>query len=103
MWCSSSHEPSPGSESAARRVPCDQLAAGVLNGGGKDSCQGDSGGPLTVKVAGVAKLAGVVSWGNGCADAQFPSLYARVSSFQPYQCLLGCPSSYLGSWPKQGP
>jgi secreted trypsin-like serine protease len=65
-------------------ITADQLAAGVLNGGGKDSCQGDSGGPLTVKVAGADKLAGVVSWGNGCADAQFPGLYARVSSFQPY-------------------
>jgi len=65
-------------------ITSDQLGAGVLNTGGKDSCQGDSGGPLTVAVAGVTKLAGVVSWGNGCAEAQFPGLYARVSSFQSY-------------------
>lgn len=65
-------------------ISADQLGAGVLNVGGKDSCQGDSGGPLTVPVAGAAKLAGVVSWGNGCAEAQFPGLYARVSSFQSY-------------------
>jgi secreted trypsin-like serine protease len=65
-------------------ISADQLGAGVLNVGGKDSCQGDSGGPLTVPVAGAAKLAGVVSWGNGCAQAQFPGLYARVSSFQSY-------------------
>lgn len=65
-------------------ITADQIGAGVLNVGGKDSCQGDSGGPLTVLVGGVAKLAGVVSWGNGCAEAQFPGLYARVSSFQSY-------------------
>lgn len=65
-------------------ITADQVAAGVLNGGGKDSCQGDSGGPFTVPVGGVAKLAGAVSWGNGCAEAAFPGLYARVSSFEPY-------------------
>jgi secreted trypsin-like serine protease len=65
-------------------ITSDQLGAGVLNVGGKDSCQGDSGGPLTVLFGGVARLAGVVSWGNGCAEAQFPGLYARVSSFHSY-------------------
>jgi secreted trypsin-like serine protease len=61
-------------------ITADQLGAGVLNVGGKDSCQGDSGGPLTVLVGGVAKLAGVVSWGTGCAEAQFPGLYAHLSA-----------------------
>jgi secreted trypsin-like serine protease len=59
----------------------DQLGAGILGVGGVDTCQGDSGGPLTVPVAGSTKLAGVTSWGFGCADPDFPGMYARVSSF----------------------
>lgn len=65
-------------------ITADQLAAGVRGVGGKDSCQGDSGGPLSVSVGGVRKLAGVVSWGEGCALPDKPGLYARVSSFQTW-------------------
>jgi len=55
------------------------ICAGVA-GGGKDTCQGDSGGPLVTIVNGVHTLIGITSGGEGCAEAEYPGFYARVSS-----------------------
>ncbi|KAL3473042.1 trypsin-like cysteine/serine peptidase domain-containing protein [Aspergillus californicus] len=55
------------------------FCAGVP-GGGKGSCKGDSGGP--VMADGV--LAGIVSWGLGCARATKPGVNTRVAFYRDW-------------------
>jgi secreted trypsin-like serine protease len=50
--------------------------------GGIDSCQGDSGGPIFINDAGLPKLLGTVSWGEGCAWANYPGVYSNVASMR---------------------
>merc|ERR1712037_891535 len=60
--------------------PETMICAGAI-GGGRDACQGDSGGPLICEINGNAVLAGVTSWGIGCARAGSPGEWAKVSNY----------------------
>ena len=55
-----------GPSSYRGKITSDMMCAGAP---GKDACHGDSGGPFTVKNRDTNQhqLAGVVSWGEGCA------------------------------------
>ncbi|MFE0457047.1 S1 family peptidase [Streptomyces sp. NPDC058914] len=65
-----------GSSYGSDFVASDMVCAGYTSGG-VDTCQGDSGGPLLI--GGV--LAGITSWGEGCAEAGQPGVYTRLTTF----------------------
>ncbi|CAL8340608.1 unnamed protein product [Merluccius merluccius] len=66
-----------GSLSFSGNITASMLCAGFPSGG-KDACKGDSGGPLVCE----GRVYGLVSWGNGCGDGQFPGVYTAVSTFR---------------------
>ncbi|XP_065215893.1 serine proteinase stubble-like isoform X2 [Planococcus citri] len=53
--------------------------------GGFDSCEGDSGGPMVIQRPDKRwLLAGIISWGIGCAEPNQPGVYTRISAFRDW-------------------
>lgn len=63
-------------------VTLNMICAGYEQGG-EDSCKGDSGGPLMIFSEQDAAWvqAGVVSWGEGCAEPNHYGVYTHLSNF----------------------
>ncbi|XP_041086183.1 transmembrane protease serine 9-like [Polyodon spathula] len=71
-------------QSYANGLTSNMICAGFMEGG-TDSCTGDSGGPLSCREpSGRWFVAGITSWGRGCARNSFPGVYVRVTEVREW-------------------
>jgi secreted trypsin-like serine protease len=69
-------------QAAYAGLPSTALCAGYPEGG-RDTCQGDSGGPLLVQDGGW-RIAGITSYGDGCARPGRPGVYTAVATVRAW-------------------
>jgi len=62
------------------------LCAGDVENGKIDACQGDSGGPIVYRESEQEPwvLAGLVSWGIGCAKPGYAGIYTNVAHYKEW-------------------
>jgi len=62
------------------QIQNDMFCLGQGNVGGSDACDGDSGSPAVCD----GKLYGLVSWGYGCGNPNFPGVYVKLQACQKW-------------------
>ncbi|WP_394752111.1 S1 family peptidase [Crenothrix sp.] len=62
----------------------DTMLCAGFNNAKADTCSGDSGGPLVIKLNNQWRLAGITSWGYGCANLGYYGVYTRISKYIAY-------------------